>query len=193
MKKISFLISVFFIMSVFVNAEEVKVSDVIKTKRLVLVDSSGNERVDLSVWEDGSVGLIMSGQNKKTKILIGMDKEDNPAIAVVDKSGNYVFYVPQKNIEKPQKENRKNATVKSFPISLMKIKAAEEWPDNFQMQEFEIKTQKEAYYFLQAYNPQIPSNVFAKIKTNAEADWPNNFLMQKFEIKNQVESYQSIK
>jgi hypothetical protein len=84
--------------SSFLFAQETseEVVEVLKVKKIVLVDDSGNTRAVLQTWEDGSVGLLLVGQNKNAQVAIGLDSQDNPTIQAKDKEGTCVFYAPSK-------------------------------------------------------------------------------------------------
>ena len=84
-------------------------------------------------------------------------------------------------------------TVQGIPSEVMasiRIKAENEWPDDFTMQRYEIKQQVRAYRFLAEYQPAgIPPDVFNRIRAKAENEWPDDYTMQRYETKQQVQAY----
>ncbi|MEI6083967.1 MAG: ankyrin repeat domain-containing protein [Verrucomicrobiota bacterium] len=76
----------------------------------------------------------------------------------------------------------------------IKAKAQAKWPDDFEMQAYEIKIQKGAYQTLQemASVSGIPSDVLGKIKSMAVSKWPDDYEMQVYEIQVQTKAYLSL-
>jgi hypothetical protein len=76
----------------------------------------------------------------------------------------------------------------------IKLAAAREWPTDFEMQAYKIKTQVAAYSELQQLSPgNVPPDVFQQIKTAAVEEWPGDYEMQVYKIKNQVKAYQDLR
>jgi TPR repeat protein len=73
----------------------------------------------------------------------------------------------------------------------IRANAEKEWPDNYEMQEFAIKEQAEAYNYVATTSSAtgVPQDVFENIKAKAASDWPDNYEMQKFQINQQVKAY----
>lgn len=69
--------------------------------------------------------------------------------------------------------------------------AEKEFPDDYQMQQFVIKQQTEAYNWVASATSAvgIPSDVYAKIKAKAADEFPGDYNMQKFVINQQVKAY----
>lgn len=75
-------------------------------------------------------------------------------------------------------------------MTLIRKKATNEWPDNYQLQLYVIEKQTNAYLSLRRYKVDgVPPNVIKRIRKNAITQWPDDFVMQKYEIDIQVKSY----
>jgi hypothetical protein len=69
--------------------------------------------------------------------------------------------------------------------------AEKKWPTDYEMQEYEIKQQTEAYNWL-AENPSysgVAQDVYNQIKSDAATKWGVQYDMQEYEIKQQAEAY----
>ena len=69
--------------------------------------------------------------------------------------------------------------------------AEKKWPTDYEMQEYEIKQQTEAYNWL-AENPSysgVPQDVYDQIKSDAATKWGIEYDMQEYEIKQQADAY----
>lgn len=83
----------------------------------------------------------------------------------------------------------------------IKAEAEREWPDDYEMQVYTIKQEKEAYRQKERLldnnwsSGRLKSSeraAFRKIVQKAEQKWPNNYQMQVYEIKAQLKAYQDL-
>lgn len=73
----------------------------------------------------------------------------------------------------------------------IKERAAKNWPGDYQMQQYEVEKQTDAYNWLAAtsFISGLPSDVLEQIKTDAANNWPGDYVMQKYEIEKQAKAY----
>ena len=76
-------------------------------------------------------------------------------------------------------------------LALIKRNAEKEWPNDYEMQNYQRDNQLEAFRELTklASVENVPNSVFDKIKSIAKSDWPEDFEMQLYTIKNQIDAY----
>ena len=75
----------------------------------------------------------------------------------------------------------------------IKANAERQWPDDYSMQEYEIKEQSKAYKKVQHWIYQNRYNkVYKEIAENAQRQWHEDYTMQFYEIERQVEAFNSI-
>lgn len=73
-------------------------------------------------------------------------------------------------------------------IDKIKAQAAEKWPNDYSMQAYTIKQQKEGYKKSHAWYENYKHNEAARnIFDTAQEKWPNDYAMQFYEIEKQVE------
>jgi len=72
----------------------------------------------------------------------------------------------------------------------IKAKAAKDWPDNFQMQKFQIEQETEAYNTIRGLinTPDYNSDILKK----AIDDWSDSYQMQKYQYEKQLEAYKEL-
>jgi hypothetical protein len=76
----------------------------------------------------------------------------------------------------------------------IKEKAKSEWPDNYQMQLYEIEKQQAAVLELKKGKPNdLTEDEFEQIRTNAKAYWPNDFQMWLYEEQKQIEGLRKLR
>jgi len=87
-------------------------------------------------------------------------------------------------------------TVNGIPATIMaqiKQKATSRYPTDYEMQEYVIKSQVEAYKALQNFSSAgIPAQVFAQIRSDAISRYPSDYEMQEYVIKTQIEAYKRL-
>lgn len=67
------------------------------------------------------------------------------------------------------------------------------WPDDYEMQAYEIKKQSEAYKELYAWAQNNSENDLAEsIFRKAQKDWPGDYEMQWYKVQKQVESLKEV-
>lgn len=145
-------------------------------------DASGEHKFEgelISADED-SVRLLIDENQKQYDIPLSLlSKEDQEFVR------NFAAKRPSNN-----------SPVTSVPISVqdtIRKNAERKWPNNYNMQKFEIDNQREGYLAVANYsNADIPRHILTKIMASARAKWPENYSMQKFEIDNQVEGYVAV-
>ena len=76
----------------------------------------------------------------------------------------------------------------------IRANAEKRWPDDYDMQIYEINKQVEAYNWLNSHDGSVgvPSDVFLRIKSSAENRWQNDYDMQRYEIQKQVDAYSQL-
>jgi ankyrin repeat protein len=77
-------------------------------------------------------------------------------------------------------------------ISLsIKAYAEKKWPNDYDMQEYTIKEQTDAYNWLAANGSYagVPQDIFNQIKSDAIDKWSDDYEMQEYEIKQQADAY----
>ncbi len=69
--------------------------------------------------------------------------------------------------------------------------AEKKWPNDYEMQKYEIDQQTEAYNWVITASSAtgVPQGVYNQIKTSAVNQWPDQYDMQKYEIEKQVKAY----
>lgn len=84
----------------------------------------------------------------------------------------------------------------SVPSSVdaqIKQAARAKYPDDYEMQEYKIKEQRQAYLNVQSYSAaDLPQNVFAGIRRDAVRKYPRDYEMQEYKVKEQVKAYRAI-
>ena len=78
--------------------------------------------------------------------------------------------------------------------SSIKAYTEKEFPGDYNMQEFVIKQQTEAYNWVMSASSAtgVPQGVFEQIKAKATDEFPNDYNMQKFVINQQVKAYTNL-
>jgi hypothetical protein len=76
----------------------------------------------------------------------------------------------------------------------IRAKAQREWPDDYDMQVYEIKKQVAAckWIYQTQYIIGVPLETFRAIKSKAADEWPDDYDMQKYEIEKQVKAYKQL-
>jgi len=69
-------------------------------------------------------------------------------------------------------------------------KARSDWPDDYEMQNYQYDNQVDAYYKLK--NLPNTSNFHQEILSKAQSDWPDDYEMQLYQYNNQLEAYNEI-
>jgi len=72
--------------------------------------------------------------------------------------------------------------------------AEKKWPNDYEMQKYEINTQTKAYNWVAGASSAtgVPQSVFNQIKYNAIEKWPDQYDMQKYEMEQQVKAYTAL-
>jgi len=72
-------------------------------------------------------------------------------------------------------------------------KAAEDWPDDYAQQKFQIECQIKAYHALQDLREaRVPTGVLAALKKEAAEDWPDDYSQQEYQIKRQINAFRLV-
>jgi hypothetical protein len=73
----------------------------------------------------------------------------------------------------------------------IKAYAEKKWPNDYDMQEYTIKEQTDAYNWLAANGSYagVPQDIFNQIKSDAIDKWSDDYEMQEYEIKQQADAY----
>ena len=71
----------------------------------------------------------------------------------------------------------------------IKARAAEEWPDDYAMQAYEYKRQREAWDEMRRY---ASSAALGKIVAKARREWPDNYTMQRYEVQRQLKGLEDL-
>lgn len=78
----------------------------------------------------------------------------------------------------------------------IKKAAEQEWPNDYEMQLYQIRTQKKSYQMIEAWNRKMrrtkDRQVCKQIKVCAEQEWPGDYEMQWDQIRTQIESYREL-
>lgn len=74
--------------------------------------------------------------------------------------------------------------------SKIKAKAVADWPDNYQMQKFQIEQQTKAYNTIQALPNTQDYN--AGILKKAVSDWIDDYMMQEFQYEQELNAYKEL-
>ena len=79
-------------------------------------------------------------------------------------------------------------------LEIIKQNAAEEWPNDYEMQAYEIGKQSEGYLEVANldYIQDVPNETLIQIKQQAIKEWSNDYSMQIYETNQQVEAYLEI-
>jgi len=90
--------------------------------------------------------------------------------------------------------SRPSPQSESDALAGIKQRAIERWPKDYEMQEYEIRNQTEAYRSAKTKTSAtgVPSEVFQEIKQKAIEKWPKDYEMQEYEIRNQTEAYRKL-
>lgn len=148
-------------------------------------------------WTDAS------GEHKFEAELISADKD---SVRLLIDENQKQYDIPLNLLSKEDQEFVRNLVasdvsdrppVTSVPISVqnaIRKNAEREWPNNYNMQRYEINNQRAAYLAVADYsNTSVPRHILTRIMASAQAEWPENYNMQKYEIDNQVKGYQAVK
>jgi hypothetical protein len=69
-------------------------------------------------------------------------------------------------------------------------RAKEEWPNDYSMQEFEIKRQREGWKSLHTYrHHRVPDKILKDLRDKARMEWPGDYAMQWWEFTRQIDAY----
>jgi len=69
-------------------------------------------------------------------------------------------------------------------------RAIDKWPDDYSMQEYEIREEKEAWINLNNYRHyRISENLMRDMRARAELKWPGDYSMQWWEFERQVKAW----
>ena len=73
----------------------------------------------------------------------------------------------------------------------IKSAAERKWPDDYDMQAYEIKNQTESFEKFQTLEKpaSMSTSTFQLIKDRAARKWPKDYDMQLYELKNQIEGW----
>jgi len=76
----------------------------------------------------------------------------------------------------------------------IKERAAKNWPGDYQMQQYEVEKQTDAYNWVAttSFISGLPSDVLEQIKTDAADHWPGDYVMQKYQIEKQAKAYEAL-
>jgi hypothetical protein len=122
---------------------------------------------------------------------LGLEKQ-SPAVYqhVIDK----IVAQSYQEVLLPDQPEPVNTTVEDFSNvdKIIKAKAESEYPDDFSMQVYIIKEQKDAVKALQNLPQDIPKNIFEKIRQSAADQYPNDFSMRLYIEKEQIEAYREL-
>jgi hypothetical protein len=84
-------------------------------------------------------------------------------------------------------------TIPKDTILEIKLDAIDEWPDDYSMQAYVIKQQKEAYQNLYAWAIDNRENSLAKIIfRRAQREWPDDYNMQWYIVQREVSALEGI-
>jgi len=90
-----------------------------------------------------------------------------------------------------QKANKRpGSNVPSKILNRIQQVAKREYPDSYSVQEMLIKSEIDAYIFIQNYdNEQVPRRILNNIKQTARREYPGSYSVQKMLIESEIESY----
>ncbi|ESA36963.1 gun4 domain-containing protein [Leptolyngbya sp. Heron Island J] len=75
----------------------------------------------------------------------------------------------------------------------IRLKAAEDYPDNFSTQKYFIKQQTKAWQHLKNFSDsQLPDDILQSIVSKAKSDYPNDYSTQLYFVKKQVEAWKAL-
>ncbi len=84
-------------------------------------------------------------------------------------------------------------TVPQSVVTQIRRDAEARYPNDYEMQEFKIRQQTEAYWNVKSMTaPDLPQSVFSQIRSNAESRYPSDYEMQEFKIKEQARAYKTV-
>lgn len=94
----------------------------------------------------------------------------------------------------PEHPEPVNTTVEDFNNveEIIKAKAKSEYPDDYAMQVYMIKEQREAVKALKIPPTDIPKEVFERIRQSAADQYPNDFSMRVYIEKEQLDAYREL-
>jgi hypothetical protein len=85
-------------------------------------------------------------------------------------------------------------TIPSSVVSQIKQNAQVKYPDDYEMQEYLINKQVEAFHKVQSYEAvDLPYTVLEKILNSAIRKYPDDYEMQEYTINKQVNSYRRMR
>jgi hypothetical protein len=67
-----------------------------------------------------------------------------------------------------------------------------QWPGDYQMQEYCIRKQGEAYYILQSTPQDVSFSIFEGIRAGCKREWGGDYQMREYCERKQVEAYRAI-
>jgi len=93
--------------------------------------------------------------------------------------------------EEPKREEGSTADAL---LERIRKRAAEEWPDNYEMQAYTIKNETKALIeFSRLKTAQgVPDDVMARLRAQAIREWPDQYGMMLYTLKNQIEAYRKL-
>jgi hypothetical protein len=100
--------------------------------------------------------------------------------------------VQQQEIAAQQANVKAQGQLAVSDISLsIRAFAEKKWPNDYEMQEYTIKEQTDAYNWLVANGSYagVPQDVYDQIKSDAIDKWSDDYEMQEYEIKQQADAY----
>lgn len=169
----------------------------IKTLQNELASSkSEHERLDARIRQsDDKNSQLQKMLNDKGTLLSKALEKEAALVAQLESvgPGGESAKKPQTTsepLEMPKGETRSKDVDESI-LAKIKADAQKEWPDDYEMQNYERDNQIKAYRELTRLNsyPDVPSDVLTKIKAKAKADWPDDYEMQLYTVQGQIDAY----
>jgi hypothetical protein len=78
----------------------------------------------------------------------------------------------------------------------IKKAAEQEWPGDYRMQAYEIRTQTQSYRKIESWTRKMrrtkDRQVCKQIGSDAKQEWPGDYRMQWYQIRTQMESYRTL-
>src|ERR1700687_5158791 len=85
-------------------------------------------------------------------------------------------------------------SVGSAPEEVIRRYCEKQWPDDFQMQAYCRKQQREALAELQSLRAEgVPAETFAEIRRGCASQWPDDFSMRLYCERQQLEAYRQLR
>jgi len=122
--------------------------------------------------------IVLTNLGSKDKT--STSSEEIP-IAIETEQQNTIETTPVTNVEQDKADAEKEVVIQK-----LKVKAKQDWPDDFTTQEFWLNEQVDAYEYMLT----IDNN---SIKAKAQRDWPLDFSTQKFWYNEQIEAQERMK